>query len=162
MWHLLEIPKPFNSGCCWRLFDPCTGVCLEQRPSPEVLPCNPQEQWIICSSCCGVRHWELQLVLLQAGLWLCAWPWWDQCLGWLLLQAGDYLQFWARSFINVTSPVPEVPGGYAKFACNCTGVSSWLSHSTQTSVPPHSPGSLSSPRHLELPEGLHMNLSLIT
>lgn len=93
-----------------------------------------------------------------------AWPWWEQCLGWLLLQAGDYLQFWARSFTDVTSPVSEVPGGYAKFACNCSGISSWLSHSIQTllclSTAWHLLGSLSSPRHVELPEDLHMDLSL--
>lgn len=64
-----------------------------------------------------------------------AWPWWEQCLGLSLLHAGDYLQFWATSLTDVTSPVPEVPGGYAKFACNCSGVSSGLSHSTQTCCP---------------------------
>lgn len=65
MWHLLEISRPCNSGCCWRPFGPFTGVHLEQRPTPEVLLCNPQEQWIIfCSSCCGVQHWELQVMLL--------------------------------------------------------------------------------------------------
>lgn len=62
MWHLLAMSKPCNSGCCCSLFGPCTGVCLE---APEVLPGKPQEQWIIsCSTCCGVQHWELQLILL--------------------------------------------------------------------------------------------------
>lgn len=72
-------------------------------------------------------------------------PQWEQCLGWLLSQPWDNLQFWARSFTDVTSPRPEVPGAYAKFTCNCSGVSSRLSHSTWSSCPSPLPGTSLAP-----------------
>lgn len=140
---------------------PCTGVCLEQRPAPEVLPCSPQEQWIMsCSSLCGVQRWELQLILLRAGLWWVhghgessAWAG-PSCRQGIICNSRPRVSLMSppqfQKFLVVMQNLPVIAMG---FPPGCPTA-------PKPAVPPHCPAPPWLPEHLELPEDLHINLSL--